>query len=424
MVAEVWWLHPGKLLLGFLLPVYLFLVFAVPEFWPQLVVLRSRNYLDLAHAVLGAAAILTLAAGSMLGARLDLFPVRGRPVFEVGPRLLYVLGGLTLVAYTIWFWPILASGRIITQRDELNATPGITSFGQFGVPFVTCYAYVRWGARQQLPRSLHALFAAVVVMTVARVYLWSERLALIEMSLAGVIAFFSYARPQRGLLRTGMKLVARYGPLLGLPLLMAFFTATEFVRSWSSPSYRAQNLNLGEFMVARLVTYYYTSINNGAGLLATSDWPSYELYHVLNWFYRLPFGIGAFFYAVLQRDASPADVFLYRYGDPEFNNMSGIFPIFYDLGVAGGLLYFSSLGLIAGMLYRGMRRGTRLGVMFFPSMFVATIECLRILYLNHPRAFLVLVGALAATTQLRRRKSPADYAPPAQAELPRPPRTA
>jgi hypothetical protein len=182
--------------------------------------------------------------------------------------------------------------------------------------------------------------------------------------------------------------------------LLGFFTATEMFRSWESYS-EHQSLNLGEFMVSRLVTYYYTALNNGAGLLATSVWPKYDFVFILEWVYRLPFGIGEFLWSTLGRRDIPANIFLERFGDPEFNNMSGIYPILYDAGYIGGVLYFFVFGLVAGTMYRGMRKGTRLGIVLYPSLLVACLEVMRVGYLNGTRAFLVVVGALLAATQLR-----------------------
>jgi len=164
------------------------------------------------------------------------------------------------------------------------------------------------------------------------------------------------------------------------------------------------------------VTYYYTAINNGAGLLATSTWPDYDMVHVLNWFYRLPFGVGQLFSSALGRGMLPTDSFLSRFGDVEFTNMSGVFPIVHDLGFAGGLLYFSGFGVIAGMMYRALTKGRRVGILLFPPLFVACLEVLRIAYLNNPRSFVIVLSALFAITQFRPRPAPVSVRDPASAQ--------
>jgi hypothetical protein len=108
----------------------------------------------------------------------------------------------------------------------------------------------------------------------------------------------------------------------------------------------------------------------------------------------------------LARDAAPTDAFLSRFGDPEFTNMSGIFPIIYDVGVWGGLTYFGLFGLFAGFTFRALESGRRIGILLFPTVFVACLEILRIAYLSESRCFLIVVGALAAMSQLRPRPLP------------------
>jgi hypothetical protein len=410
----IWWLNPGKLVLFFILPLYLFISLAVPEIWPDLVVLRANNYLRQSYVLLGAACLLVMGAACLVGTRIDLDKRPAYRLYDINERFLLAVGAITVLAYVIWFSPLVARGTLFLKRDELNQTPGVTSFSQLGVTFVVCYLYATLRARQRLSRITRALFWTILVLTVARVYIWSERLALIEMAVPAAVSLLAYRTPTQPLWRGAFRLVGRYGPFLALPLLMGFFMATEFIRSWSSDFYNTKH-EFGEFMVSRLVTYYYTAINNGAGLLATSTWPDYDMVHVLNWFYRLPFGIGQLFSSALGRGMLPTDSFLSRFGDVEFTNMSGVFPIVHDLGFAGGLLYFSGFGVIAGMMYRALTKGRRVGILLFPPLFVACLEVLRIAYLNNPRSFVIVLSALFAITQFRPRMAPASARDPASA---------
>ena len=84
----------------------------------------------------------------------------------------------------------------------------------------------------------------------------------------------------------------------------------------------------------------------------------------------------------------------------------GIFPIIYDVGVWGGLTYFGLFGLFAGFTFRALESGRRIGILLFPTVFVACLEILRIAYLSESRCFLIVVGALGAMSQLRPRPLP------------------
>jgi hypothetical protein len=399
--APVWWLHPGRLLLLFMLPLYLFIVCAIPLLWPSLIVLSYGSFLDARSVVLGGACLLITGLCSELGSRIDLSRRRPQSVYEVNERFLGVLGAITIGAYLIWFGPAAARGEFFLARDELNRMPGVTSFTQCGVTFVACYVYATLKARQRLSSRTRLMFYAILVLTAARVFIWSERLALIEIGSPIVIGVFAYAEPRRRWQRLGSRFIGTCGPFLAIPALLGFFTMTEVFRSWSSDYYQSKNIALGEFMVSRLATYYYTALNNGAGLLATTRWPSYYFVYILSWFYKLPLGIGGAFASALPRDAFPSQAFLSKYADPEFTNMSGLFPIIYDVGIWGGLTYFGVLGLLAGMTFRSLRTGRRLGILFYSSVFLACLEILRIGYLNESRCFLVVVSALAAAAQMR-----------------------
>jgi hypothetical protein len=400
-LSEIWWLNPGKLLLFFTLPLYGFIVGLMPLLWPQLIVLRYGQYVTGYFAALGALCLLVAGASGWLGARLTLSESADADLYEISEPFLLAIGGITVTAYAIWFGPAVVRGELFLPREELNRVAGVTSFTQLGVTFVVCYMYATRRALQAVRLAVHVLFYLIFALTLARVFIWSERLALIEVGVPAFICLLAYSRPRSAWLKAAFSAIGAYGPLLALPLLMAFFTATEVFRSWSSEFYQSQDIALGEFMVSRLVTYYYTALNSGAGLLSTSDWPSFHLVYVLNWFYRLPFGIGQAFAPTLGRDAAPTDTFLSQFGDPEFTNMSGIFPIIYDVGVWGGLTYFGLFGLFAGFTFRSMQKGRPLGVLLFPSIFVGCLEILRIAYLSESRCFLIVVGALAAMTQMR-----------------------
>jgi hypothetical protein len=390
-LSSIWWLNPGKLLLFFTLPLYAFIVGLMPVLWPELIVLRYGQYMDGHFAALGGACLAVAGAAAWLGARVDVTEERNDQVYDINPYFLLGIGVVTVLAYAVWFGPTVLRGQLFLPREELNRVAGVTSFTQFGVTYVVCYMYATRRALQPLGLHLRLLFHLILVLTLARVFIWSERLALIEVGVPAFVCLLAYARPRKPWLGAALGVLGKYGPLLALPLLLGFFALTEMFRSWSSEYYQSQNIPIGEFMVSRLVTYYYTALNSGAGLLATAEWPSFKLVYILNWFYKLPFGIGQAFAPALARDAAPTDTFL---------------SIIYDVGVWGGLTYFGLFGLFAGFTFRALESGRRIGILLFPTVFVACLEILRIAYLSESRCFLIVVGALAAMSQLRPRPLP------------------
>jgi oligosaccharide repeat unit polymerase len=402
---RVWWIHPAKLTLGFVVPIYLLIVYLVPVAWPQILVLKGTpTYIEGTYAINALVMLALLGFSALLGSRFA-FRRRAPERCEIGPLKLGAVGAVTIAAYVIWFFPILLRGSVSLERSELNQTPGITSFTQMGVPFVVCYLVCSRSSGQTFPRWVRIELWSILLLTVARVFIWSERLAAIEVLVPAVIVMLTFGDPRRGAMRGIRKVIEAGGPYLAIPALLTAFTFTEYFRSWRTYS-QTQSLPLIDFMTSRVVSYYFTALNNGAGMLATrtDEWPSYDFFFTANWLYHLPGGIGAALYTAFVGHGDPPNVvFLDNFADPEFNNMSGIFPIMYDLGTAGTALYFCLFGLASGMLYRSMVAGSKSGAMFYPAFFVACLEVMRTAYLSGARIILLFVGAVFLWSQMRNR---------------------
>jgi hypothetical protein len=150
------------------------------------------------------------------------------------------------------------------------------------------------------------------------------------------------------------------------------------------------------------VSYYYTSLNNGAGMLSTADWPDATFQHVLLWLHKFPLGIGLSFSDLVglneyNMDSPPTAAtreFLQRYGDPEFNTPSSFLAVTFDLGVAGALLYFFISMFIGGVLYARYLKGDLVSVVLYPSVLVALFETFRYPYWGTSRAVVWLFGTV------------------------------
>lgn len=399
-MRKIWWLNPGKFVLLFVLPLYFFIVLVVPNVWPDALVLRAANYMHGEFLLLGAVTITAVGVSALIGAEVDVSPRASALRTSVNEPLLIVLAAVTVVAYLIWFGPAIVHLRFFMPRDELNRIAGVTSFTQLAVPVVTAYLFARWRHAQRFSPLMNGLFVAVLILATARVYMWSERLALIELAVPILVCVLLYRPLETPFARAFQRLISGFGPFLGLAGVLALFAATEVVRSWQSYA-ATSNQGFGTFVVSRVTTYYFTALNNGSGMLQTSRWPSYQGLWVFGWLYALPFGVGQSLLDAVGAREVPHELFLQRFGDPEFNNMSGIFPIYHDLGLALGLVYFLLLGFAFGLAYRSASKGEVFGGLLFPPFMVACMELLRISYLNGQRCFLILVGALLLAVNFR-----------------------
>jgi oligosaccharide repeat unit polymerase len=275
-----------------------------------------------------------------------------------------------------------------------------------GIAFCLCYLHCALAGGQTFPLYVRLQVLAIAFFTLVRVFLWKERLAAIELAVPAAVVGLTFGRIRGTTALRLRAIVAKIGPYAAVPALFVAFTFTEYFRSWKTYS-RTQSLPLVDFMVQRVASYYFTALNNGAGLLTTrsSEWPSFRFIFIADWIYHLPAGVGDGLYALVNgRQEHPTPSFLNSYATPEFNNMSGIFTIVYDVGIVGGLFYFLGFGIVAGMLYRSMIQGGKRGGMIYPIVFVAIVEVMRLPYLTLTRVVTLFVGTFLLLAQMRPRQ--------------------
>ena len=220
-MRTIWWIHPGKLTLYFMVPIFAFVVYVVPQAVPQSITLKGADYLDTANAAMGLFMVVLLGAFALVGGHVSV----GNEVSHGHRISAWVLGvtcTLAMVAYVIWFFPVLLHGRGPIDRTEIQRTPGITSFTQLGVPCVLCYLHCVLTSEQRFAPIIKWQMGALIVFTVLRVFLWSERLAAIELFIPALLVVFTHARPRMPLLRRILRTVAVGGPYLGIPPYLSY----------------------------------------------------------------------------------------------------------------------------------------------------------------------------------------------------------
>lgn len=399
-----WWCSPAGISLGFLLPLMFLIAFAGQGASPAMTI-RGVRFLDWHYLMLGGSMILVIALGGWFGAQLHArAPSRALTAGEEAARqrgwdrAAFGLGWIALLAFLIWFRDFLLNPplllRILTgaytpDRNDITLTPGLTSLANFTPAFFSIYAMRAFGGQSTRPtRALHALAITLVLLTLFRVYAWSERLALIESAIPFGLVLgrrMSDWRSPAGTLARGV------GPYGAIPFLIAFFGLAEYARSWSAGNYKGQ-FSFWEFAIGRFASYYYTSLNNGAGLLATSRWPTFRFEYTLEWLHSAPFGLGKPFSQAVGYEGSGFHDYLSTYEDVEFNSPSGVFAVISDLGITGAVAYTFCMACAAGLAYRAYREGRLTGVLLYPMFFVTFMEIYRYAYLSQPRAFTWVLG--------------------------------
>jgi len=409
-----WWTSPVGLTLGFQLPVLLLVSWAgTLAADSEVVTVRAVRFLGAPHLWLAFALLMAGVLGAAIGRQLQLVaPGRaggsagaGAPAGEPVPaldttqawdRAAATAGCIALAAYVFWFRDYLLNpglmfdilrGTFVPSRTDITLTPGLTSLVNVAPIFFSLFAYNRLVARRPASGALKALALALVAFTVFRVYAWSERLALIEAVVPTALAVsVPLMRRPRGLLRW----LGRGGPYAALPFVVLFFGIAESARSWASDTYNGK-YDFWTWVLGRLATYYYTALNNGAGMLETVEWPTLKFEFIGGWLHNLPL-VGRHFSEWVGPRGNVLPEFFARYADPEFNSPSGLFGAVVDLGIVGALVYMAVLGFAGGALHRAYGEGRLAGVLGYPLLFIAALEIFRYPYLGEPRAFTWFVG--------------------------------
>lgn len=382
--AELWWIRPHTLVLFVLLPLFLLLPLLPSP--PKDV----KTYFGTELYLLGIALLILFSVGSWLGAR-GINRVRTRPASGLRIRvwLLDLFFLMSLAAYVIWFLEILLNPGLLLQaaqlgafevRDQVSNIPGITSFTQAGIPFFICYLVATRYCDQELGFRFHIYIAILLTLAMVRVFIWTERLALLEIVVPVLLLSIPGWRPRSRWLRRG--LIA--APLFGIVALIVFFGVMEYFRSWLD-FYSESGESFLDFILQRISSYYVTAVNNAVGYLVESgDWPRWDGRYTLSGIYAMP-GVGEALITefALRPDTYPS--FLSNYLDEELNNFSGLYFPIVDYGLIGGSLVLGVCAFLTGYSWRLFAARSIGGLLFYPIVYVGLTELLRILYLGNPR---------------------------------------
>ncbi|GAA2885158.1 hypothetical protein GCM10010517_48730 [Streptosporangium fragile] len=414
-----WWLHPAWTAMLATLP-GLLAAWTIGddrfrEWW------RTPKIFDDGKALIVLAFVGVFVVGCML-------PSLARPVRATGiavnarqRRILLLTGrsaaALTVVGYAVWLASAVSGGLSLADlgavfalspgsadavKSELATIGGVTTLTQLGPLAMVClFLDRRLGGRPHT-----AAFTVLTGLTLARVVLNSERLALMEVVLP-ILAVISTLRPGDG--RRHHRWLWAGLPLLAPFALVTLFGTFEYVRSWSHYSTTMQ-IDYSEFVLRRLTGYYATAYNNsaivvdeiGPGLV----WP----YYTVGFLWNFP-GLSAVLTPESVLGFDPARVWpglLWRFGNPEYNNTGGLLAPLADYGLAGGMVFWGATGLAIGACHRWMRSGEVRGLVLYPVLYVGLVDLARYFYWGEGRAFPSLVGAVLLALFLHRRRAPGE----------------
>jgi hypothetical protein len=387
-----WWTHPTWVLLLIVLPTLMLTLSEGPAG-----LIYFKNYVDnytRYSCFVAVASLLALTCGTLpctvFGAASSnvvssIDPLRAKLVLRW-------LGVIALAAYVLLLGPWLLHPELAWQalqglgaeeaKQSMNRMPGITSFTNIAPLFCAVWSGARLDPRFRPTTDLKCIFAVLALLTLSRAIVGSERLALVEFVAPLVLAQAAFhSRPS---------FVRAAFPVLGLVAFVAYFAAAEFLRSWQYYQFEMSD-QFWEFSILRLVGYYSTSLNNGMGMFQLHS-PLGLPYFTAGALAKLP--IWSFWGT--QAGSISDDiwaVYLFEFGNGEFNNLSGLFVPLIDFGLAIGLMVMGIIGIVVGLLYRGYAQRRIAGLILYPTCYIGTLEIIRLFYFGESRVVPVLLVA-------------------------------
>ncbi len=408
---ELWWLNPAYVagIMGGLLTLAAFLI---PEsmyrtYW------RTPKFFDTAALRMVLACVGMFTCGAMAGGfrRLYSHQASGGDWTERVPwtfvrRVFNACFYLSLLGYVAWVGAAISRGATlelalgVLRGDKgasalmkevyLRTISGVTTLTQLAIVclLLAVLIGIRDGWRRVIPKC-----GILLVLTVIRALLNSERLALMELVLPAAVLFLRLVVLDAS--RFGKRLwnLLRAAPALGYAGLIVVFGASEYFRSWIN-FYAGRDMSFWQFVSSRLLGYYVTALNNGA-LLAQRIDPTGAPFFTFHLLWRFPVlsGIVDTLYpnfAMAANDTDPYMRYLQVEANPEFNNGGGFLLPVLDFSFTGALLYWLLAGIACGVLYRLFQQKRMGGLLFYPVMFVGAIELTRIIYWAEGRVFVPL----------------------------------
>ena len=404
-VSSLWWLHPLSTIIlavsPFVIGGHLMSGYDFDELW------KTQKYFTRDSAIVEIVFFLAIAAGVYLS-RLIPSIGRTREISQSNPtrlKWLFIISAtLTFLGYLLWagysyylgirfsdVWAILCGspGAIYRIRNTGGTLSGVSTATQFGMSAMIFGVML---ARQIGWRRVGPVLCILLFLAMARGILWSERLALIELS---VPLFVLLAQTYVTRLSSALRQLVVLTPLLTASGLYLYFTVSEYFRSWTS-HYSTMGMSIWYFSWTRLSGYYITALNNGAlsfHELGTLPAP----FTTFEWFWKFPL-VSAFFPydRVFGTDPRAYEDSLKEFANPEFNNPSGIFPYASDFGVIGSVFFWLVVGFAVGKCYTSFRKGGIGGTLFYPLLYISLLEMARVCYLTSARSspswFMLFVG--------------------------------
>jgi hypothetical protein len=263
-----------------------------------------------------------------------------------------------------------------TLKEDFASILGLTTLTQAGIAFVILATFLL--TQGPVPR-LRRRLVIVFVLSAARAFFLTERLALIEVAVPTVFVWVMARTPAQ---RPSRRTMLRLAPVVVLPAVMFLFGTLEYSRSYvyfAAHSHKQESV--ASYTLNRIEGYYATAYNNGTVLMEGAAGPHHVPYFSIEALWTGPVVQQLDLYGRLtdQPDPQRFDDLMAQHANAEYNSPGGLAIPFLDYGRVGGLLYLFAAGSVLGLLYRNCCAGGPIGVFLYPALAPATFEIPRYL---------------------------------------------
>lgn len=248
------------------------------------------------------------------------------------------------------------------------------------------------------------LFVVLVILTIFRAIIWSNRLLIFEALIPFLIVntYLSGRKYPKSFTISRLKIFVfiAIGAIFAAFLIFSF---GEYFRTWRNIPLHERTV--GHFFIhsfTRFVGNYLTAQNNAAAIMLISDLEHTPFFFSLNWFWTNSFLGSIIRYEAISDTIVPLTIeesftFPIRFGlNPSFNvfGMNGY--TFLDFGWYGLIIIFM-IGFFIGYLWKLFNKGVLYGLLIYPYLIIGLLESPRILYFGESRFFYTALVGLFLT---------------------------
>lgn len=398
-LKDIWWFQPT--IIASLLLVLVLYAWSLPQSSYNVLYGVKTKAVSGFYILIYISSISLFILGVKTSKKASFIPLEKGIALEKFSQWLYIL---TILGYIVWFGnfvstfgfkaiftflnPTSLSNNMYDFKHNSGRVAGLTSMTEIGVVVAPILAilYILKGEK------IHFFeLSFLMVLSIIRAALFSERLAFIEVFVPALAVFLG---------EKNYKKKYSFFPIIGALFVYFLFALFEYSRSWSNYYVNFYNGTYAQFALDRILGYYAVAINTECTYIEFNPTPYFPI-KLVEWLYKLPLlsslpdAIGV---------KNNLDATLQMYGNKEYNNPGGLLVGIADFGLLGFIFPFI-WGQVTGKFFKAFKQRSLNGYIFYPILLLCLLELPRYFYFSGNRAFFVIIAIILTYFKIRKIKS-------------------